>query len=384
MWYRATSATVTNGSTIVTINIGDDVALVQENSGLIFEGDSPVQVKRSYIDGGGVSIIELQRPWPYPTRSSQPLVIYPTDADFAAATTELRRVIDSLSVATLQEAEDGTDDEKIMSPSKVKAAIDFNTGTAASKDVGVAASNIPDKEILDTRLGTTGNLGTTATRDVGTASGNVMEVGAFGLGNATFYDTSQDFNNFKTSGQYAFTALSNANSPTINRYFLEVISYTNGQVVQTATSIIATNMKEIYTRWFDSVGTWTPWVRTYHTGNILGTVSQSGGAPTGAIIESGSNANGSYTKFADGILIMNATVPFDFSNLDSEVYSYPSTPVDTNNVYCSISFINTAIPARHAVYAGTSVMGSNGWRVANTSTTAETLSIFLTAIGRWY
>lgn len=33
---------------------------------------------------------------------------------------------------------------------------------------------------------------------------------------------------------------------------------------------------------------------------IVGTVSQSGGIPTGAIIEKGSNANGEYVKFADG------------------------------------------------------------------------------------
>ncbi len=41
----------------------------------------------------------------------------------------------------------------------------------------------------------------------------------------------------------------------------------------------------------------------YHTGNILGTVSQSGGIPAGAIIENGSNINGKYTKFADGTLM---------------------------------------------------------------------------------
>lgn len=37
--------------------------------------------------------------------------------------------------------------------------------------------------------------------------------------------------------------------------------------------------------------------------DILGTVSQVGGVPSGAIIENGSNANGRYTKFADGTMI---------------------------------------------------------------------------------
>lgn len=36
---------------------------------------------------------------------------------------------------------------------------------------------------------------------------------------------------------------------------------------------------------------------------ILGTVSQSGGVPTGAIVEQNNNANGYYTKFADGTMI---------------------------------------------------------------------------------
>ena len=41
----------------------------------------------------------------------------------------------------------------------------------------------------------------------------------------------------------------------------------------------------------------------YQKNNILGTVSESGGVPTGAIIERGSNANGEFVKYADGTLI---------------------------------------------------------------------------------
>lgn len=40
----------------------------------------------------------------------------------------------------------------------------------------------------------------------------------------------------------------------------------------------------------------------YHESNILGTVSQSGGTPTGAIIETDSGPNGRYVKYADGTL----------------------------------------------------------------------------------
>jgi len=57
-----------------------------------------------------------------------------------------------------------------------------------------------------------------------------------------------------------------------------------------------------------STGTgWT--AELYHTGNILGTVSQSAGVPTGAIIERGSNANGEYVRFADGTQICLKKIP---------------------------------------------------------------------------
>lgn len=41
----------------------------------------------------------------------------------------------------------------------------------------------------------------------------------------------------------------------------------------------------------------------YNKGNVVGTVSQSGGIPTGAVIERGSNANGTYVRYADGTQI---------------------------------------------------------------------------------
>lgn len=43
--------------------------------------------------------------------------------------------------------------------------------------------------------------------------------------------------------------------------------------------------------------------KAFRRGNILGTVAQSGGVPTGAIVERGSNSNGSYVRFADGTQI---------------------------------------------------------------------------------
>lgn len=47
---------------------------------------------------------------------------------------------------------------------------------------------------------------------------------------------------------------------------------------------------------------------TFGPGNLLGAVAQSGGTPTGAVIERGENANGDFVRFADGTQICYSPV----------------------------------------------------------------------------
>ena len=270
------SGTFTNGSTSVTgVTFTSGGASFISSGTLLGVGVSPMDRQVEAISAT-TSTITLREAWGGTTGSKQFTAAYTTEGlrDAVDAARGFSEQLAARSTATTTDMQTATNDVKIATPLKVKQAIDFNTGSAA-------------------------------TRDVGESAGNLVEVGAFGVGAAKFYDTAQDFNSFTTSGEYAFTAVSNPNAPTINRFYLKVISYEGGQAVQTATSIVATNLQETYTRWFDSISTWTPWVKTYHTGNILGTVSQSGGVPTGAIIESGSNVNGEYTKYADGTLLIS-------------------------------------------------------------------------------
>jgi hypothetical protein len=49
-------------------------------------------------------------------------------------------------------------------------------------------------------------------------------------------------------------------------------------------------------------GTWGPWQTAYSTANVVGTVSQSGGVPTGAAFERNANGNGRWWKTADGMM----------------------------------------------------------------------------------
>ena len=50
----------------------------------------------------------------------------------------------------------------------------------------------------------------------------------------------------------------------------------------------------------------------YGPGNVTGPVSQSGGVPTGAVIESGSTADGSYVRFADGTQLCRFELPASY------------------------------------------------------------------------
>jgi len=53
----------------------------------------------------------------------------------------------------------------------------------------------------------------------------------------------------------------------------------------------------------DRISNSLPQDKSYRHGNVIGTVSQSGGVPTGYLMQRGSNANGEFVKFADGTQI---------------------------------------------------------------------------------
>ena len=50
-------------------------------------------------------------------------------------------------------------------------------------------------------------------------------------------------------------------------------------------------------------GVWQVWALIFNQSTVLGTVSTSGGEPTGAVIERGSNGNGEFVRLADGTQI---------------------------------------------------------------------------------
>jgi hypothetical protein len=140
---------------------------------------------------------------------------------------------------------------------------------------------------------------------------------------------------------------------------------------------------------------WSPWRR--FASEIVGTVAQSGGIPTGAIIERGSNANGEYVRFADGTQICYMVYDDTAGAWDSAYFNiwrratfltlnYPiSFPVGqpvaaasashgSSSPVVGISFRNVANAACNIVpWAGASGFG-----------TGVSKSIYVTIMGRWF
>lgn len=128
----------------------------------------------------------------------------------------------------------------------------------------------------------------------------------------------------------------------------------------------------------------------YQRNNVLGTVSESSGVPTGAIIEAGSNANGYYTRYADGTQIC------------THILSTGSATTASGNIYVGAQSSWT-FPAAFSTTNGLSLSGniamSNSTSWANVIPSSSTAGAFrrfsstsdatdrnirLTAIGRWF
>lgn len=130
----------------------------------------------------------------------------------------------------------------------------------------------------------------------------------------------------------------------------------------------------------------------YTLGNILGTVSQSGGVPTGALIQRGSNANGQYTRFADGTqicwsgLLETSVAGSSYSEL---TWTHPASFITNPGVSFTWETSGTAANIADAIKAGCGVaVRSNATNAAvvfaNNTGSALTMRARVVAVGRWF
>jgi len=125
----------------------------------------------------------------------------------------------------------------------------------------------------------------------------------------------------------------------------------------------------------------------YRPSNLLGTVNQSGGVPTGAVIQRGSNANGEFVRFADGTQICtfiapqveaNTTVGNLFMHANLLTWTFPSAFAARPSVSGDVGDAGRWLGAS---IASTSLVN---YRVYSATSSATLRAPNLMAIGRWF
>jgi len=132
---------------------------------------------------------------------------------------------------------------------------------------------------------------------------------------------------------------------------------------------------------------WSAWTRFVTQRNLLGTVSQSAGVPTGAVIERGTNANGEYVRFADGTQICTHALTFP------DVNTANGAGFSSGNLTWTFPAAFAAIPP----VSGGSGVSPNDWVGVQASSTTSAIvaihrwtsvtgsrSVRLMAVGRWF
>ncbi|WP_233544967.1 DUF2793 domain-containing protein [Pseudooceanicola sediminis] len=143
-------------------------------------------------------------------------------------------------------------------------------------------------------------------------AGRLLGVGAFGLGDSGsgVAAPSDDADLCVAAGTYSLTA-AGSNTPVADPSGGSLMVLRGG--AGTARQIyVAETGQRVWSRGY--AAGWQPWVEMFTQASVVGPVAQTGGTPSGAVIESGSNANGEYTRWADGTQICtngNAAITTD-------------------------------------------------------------------------
>lgn len=222
-------------------------------------------------------------------------------------------------------------------------------------------------------------IGTAVTQSaLDTTSERLLKVGDFGIGTqaVALGHNAGDWN-AATLGGAQYMGYNCANAPVSGRWFIgTALRHNQNFVVQELIDFAVSPQRKYFRALVD--GTWTTWRQVYRSDTILGAVSQSGGVPTGAIIERGSNSNGQYTKFADGTLICRTR---GMANQGEAVWVFPAPFADAPTVSLTPHTGGVlSLAPRVSALSATQL----NWAVFTTSDTRSSQQTELFVIGRWF
>jgi hypothetical protein len=233
-----------------------------------------------------------------------------------------------------------------------------------------------DSASVSPQIGTyfTGEVTTSSTD---TTAGRLLKVGDFGLGGVAVpavAGISLD-DPALPNGIYRFApGVSAGTSPTIDGFWLQLRRESGVRAHQL---FFTQTQAAMHVRAWNGTA-WTPWNAIVTRQSMIGTVSQTGGVPTGAVIETATNANGTFTRYADGTqecwrtltAATGAGVAWTFPA------AFVAAPVVGGTAVATVQSVVMLDAAPSATAATLSARGTNDARRADV--------MHLRATGRWF
>lgn len=379
------SATVTAGSDIVQVTGSVNCSFVMSGSIVNIAGGNRLvdAISGTGVDGSGNSTIKLRRPWAGTTISG-PMLVFMSYEGLSDAVFQLKGLIDT-AAASVEGAFNFMGDWDILAEDALPPTPADGSGSQMwriSTTATVATVEyVPDDLIYydqylaiwrkfsenkaysndarfsDSREWTAATVaqaeaeaGTATTRRAWTAQRVFQAIAAWW--NASAFKTKLD----------GIAAEATANNT--DAFLLARANHTGTQAASTITGL-----------------------GTAAVADIVGTVSESGGVPTGAIIQRGSNANGEFVLFADGLAIALSPL-FTLSNNVAtgslfvsgaiQTWDFPITFVETPSLS---GYVSNSI--RWMTFSGAT---NSSVSLASMATVSSSTALAgkAMAIGKWY
>ena len=264
----------------------------------------------------------------------------------------------------------------------IKTSVD---GATWVESLRVGATGVP---VLPLGATINGQIGGTAvqTDALDTTAGRLMAIGAFGIGNTGTAPEISDLDATSTASgiyYYSSTTTTNAANRPAGAAGTGTIIVTRA-FAGTSSQILTENIglgvggDTWYRTYNASFGAWSGWRLLYTPENVVGSVAQNAGIPTGAVIERGSNANGDYVRFADGTQI--CTQSLALSSSAATGWTYPAAFVAAPAVGGTVAAAVLSALVLDAAPTATAVsLSARDKADARRADTAH-----LNAIGRWF
>lgn len=91
--WTAASVTATNGSNLITVQSGEDIAAIRSNSWIMVGSSHIMEIKRTFVTDSGVKTIELFDDWEFGPASGQRATVAPSLGEFKTLADDVRRLI---------------------------------------------------------------------------------------------------------------------------------------------------------------------------------------------------------------------------------------------------------------------------------------------------